>query len=196
MQAVIRRELLGLVAMLPTWCICTPVQADESPKAFVDRLIEAGNGILSAGSNEDARLKCLRLLAWAFDVPAMAQYALGDAWPGASPGQRNAFRVAFENHIVASYLREVGSRGGKSILFVGIRPEREGQWLAATQLNDQEKPGKTWIWRLRRIGSDWRVVDVMTNGTSMLYSERQEYARVFESSNRNVDAIIEFVAKR
>ena len=126
----------------------------------------------------------------------MAQYALGDAWPDASPSQRSAFRMAFENHVVASYLREIGSRRDKSILFVGIRPDREGQWLAATQLNDQDKPGKTWIWRLRRIGSDWRVVDVMADGTSMLYSERQEYARVFESSNRNVDAVIQFVAKR
>jgi ABC-type transporter MlaC component len=196
MQAVIRRELLVLVTIFPMWCMCAPARADESPKAFVDRLIEAGNGILSAGSNDDARLKCLHLLAWAFDVPAMAQYALGDAWPGASPSQRNAFRVAFESHVVASYLREVGSRHGKSILFVGIRPDREGQWLAATQLNDQDKPGKTWVWRLRRIGSDWRVVDVMAGGTSMLYSERQEYARVFESSNRNVDAVIAFVAKR
>jgi hypothetical protein len=79
MQAVIRRELLVLVAILPMWCMCTPVQADESPKAFVDRLIEAGNGILTSASDEDARLKCHRLLAWAFDVPAMAQYALGDA---------------------------------------------------------------------------------------------------------------------
>jgi phospholipid transport system substrate-binding protein len=196
MQAVIRRELLVLVAILPMWCMSTPVQADESPKAFVDRLIEAGNGILSSASDEDARLKCHRLLAWAFDVPAMAQYALGDAWPGASPSQRNAFRVAFENHIVASYLRQLGSRRGKSILFVGNRPEREGQWLAATQLNDQGNPGKTWIWRLRRNGSDWRVVDVMTDGTSMLYSERQEYARVFESSHGNVDNVIEFVTKR
>jgi ABC-type transporter MlaC component len=196
MQAVIRRDFLALFAIFSTWCMCTPVRADESPRAFVDRLIEAGNGILSAGSNEDARLKCQRLLAWAFDVPAMAQYALGDAWSDASPSQRNAFRMAFENHVVASYLREIGSRRDKSILFVGIRPDREGQWLAATQLNDQDKPGKTWIWRLRRIGSDWRVVDVMAGGTSMLYSERQEYARVFESSNRNVDAVIEFVAKR
>jgi phospholipid transport system substrate-binding protein len=196
MQAMIRRELLVLVTILPMWCMCTPLRADESPKAFVDRLVEAGNGILSAGSNEDARLKCLRLLAWAFDVPSMAQYALGDAWPDASPSQRNAFRKAFEDHIVASYLREAGARRGKSILFVGIRQEREGQWLAATQLNDQDRPGKTWTWRLRRFGSDWRVVDVMANGTSMLYSERQEYARVFESSHHNVDAVIEFVARR
>ena len=40
------------------------------------------------------------------------------------------------------------------------------------------------------------VVDVMINGTSMLYSERQDYARVFQSSHGNVDAVIDFVAKR
>jgi phospholipid transport system substrate-binding protein len=159
-------------------------------------MIEAGNGILSAGSDEDARQKCHRLLAWAFDVPTMAQSALGDIWPSASPRQRNAFRIAFENHIVTSYLHEVGSRRGKSMLYVGNRSDREGQWLAAVQLNDQNNPGKTWIWRLRRSGPAWRVVDVISDGTSMLYSERQEYARVFESSHGNVDAVIEFVAKR
>jgi phospholipid transport system substrate-binding protein len=195
MQAVIRRELLGLAAILPMWCVCAPAMADEPPKAFVDRLVQAGNGILSSGSDEDARQKSRHLLSWAFDVPAMAQYALGDAWGGASPGQRNAFRAAFENHIVASFLRQVGPRRGKNILFVGNRPERDGQWLAATQLNEDGNPGKTWIWRLRRNGADWRVVDVMVNGTSMLYAERQDYARVFQSSH-SVDAVIEFVAKR
>ena len=196
MQAVIRRELLVLTAIFPMWCICAPARADEPPNAFVDRLIQAGNGVLSTGSDEDARQNCHRLLTWAFDVPAMAQYALGDAWGGASPSQRSAFRTAFENHIVASFLRQVGSRRDKNILFVGNRPERDGQWLAATQLNDQGNPGKTWIWRLRRNGADWRVVDVMINGTSMLYSERQDYARVFQSSHGNVDAVIDFVAKR
>jgi ABC-type transporter MlaC component len=43
---------------------------------------------------------------------------------------------------------------------------------------------ETWIWRLRPSGQSWRIVDVAIDGSSVLSTERQEYAEFRRQSRR------------
>src|SRR5512144_1233268 len=76
-----------------------PVTAapDDDIRAFVERVNQASTDLLS--SEETADERCRTLLGWAFDVPAMAQYALGKAWDGATSAEREEFLAAFEGAI-------------------------------------------------------------------------------------------------
>ena len=71
--------------------------SDETVRNFIERVNQASTDLLSA--DEKAEERCRSLLGWAFDVPAMAQYALGKAWDRATSAEREDFLAAFEGAI-------------------------------------------------------------------------------------------------
>jgi phospholipid transport system substrate-binding protein len=166
---------------------------DDDVRAFVERVNQASMGLLSSEENADER--CRSLLGWAFDVPAMAQYALGKAWDGATSAEREEFLAAFEGAIVTAYLRRMRDYRGATMSFVGVRPPSGGDRRAASRLRlpDAEE---TWIWKLRPAGQSWRIVDVAIDGSSVLSTERQEYADILAANHGDIKAVIAFIRKR
>ena len=111
-----------IVASFVTPSVAEPAGTDESIKAFIERVNKESVSFFVSGSEADARQRCRRLLAWAFDVPAMARYALGTAWNKATSAERRAFLAAFEDEIVAAYLRRMRAYRGATMTFVGAQP--------------------------------------------------------------------------
>jgi phospholipid transport system substrate-binding protein len=125
----------------------------------------------------------------------MAQYALGKAWDKASAADREAFLVAFKDGIVAAYLRRMRDWRGAKMEFVSMRPASGSDRMAASRLRlpDAEE---TWIWRLRPSGQSWQIVDVAINGSSVLNTERQEYANILAANHDDINAVIASIRKR
>jgi len=188
--------ILVLVCCLATVGVPAIAQTDNSVRSFVERLNEASVALSTSGSEHEARQKGYRLLAWAFDVPAMARNALGDAWNTATASERGEFLKAFEDAIVTAYVRRLEANRGMTLAFVGARPQSDGHQYAATLMIVPDKPEQTWIWRLRPAGRSWRVVDVLTNGRSVLQAEHQEYARILEANRGDIGAVIAFIRSR
>jgi len=199
-----RRSLLRLIALMLAGLISSPAVAAPAPaeKAifdFVDRLLAASTALIrDAGNSEErARQDCRKLLHWAFDVPSMAQYALGDAWAKASERERATFRASFETLIVNHFVRQMRSDPGRTFAFLGYREEAKDRVLAVTRTIVPERPDQIWWWRLRaEPDGAWRVVDLLVEGRSVLLSEREEYARILEASNGSIGAVVEFIKKR
>ena len=193
---IILRMVLVLFCCLATAGAPAIAQTDDSVRSFVERLNAASLALSSSGSAQDARQKCHRLLAWAFDVPAMARNALGDAWNRATASERADFLKVFEDSIVTAYVRRFELDREMKLAFVGARPKSDGHQLAATLMTVPDRPDQTWIWHLRPDDRSWRVVDVLTNGRSLLQAERQEYARILEANRGDIRAVIAFIRSR
>jgi phospholipid transport system substrate-binding protein len=188
----VRALALACLLLAPnTWAAAAG--SDESARNFVERVNQASTDLLSSEENADER--CRSLLGWAFDVPAMAQYALGKAWEKASSADREAFLAAFKDGIVAAYLRRMRDWRGAKMSFVGVRSPSGGDRMAASRLSlpDAEE---IWIWRLRPSGQSWQIVDVAIDGSSVLNTERQEYADVLAANHGDINAVIAFIRKR
>jgi phospholipid transport system substrate-binding protein len=169
--------------------------ASEDPvRDFVEQVNSASNTFFSSGSEADAREKCRHLLSWAFDEQAMAEYALAKAWGPSTEEERKAFLDAFEDEIITEYLRRMKATG--TLTYVGAREPLEGDRLAASRLAVPGKPDQTWIWRMRPAGETWRIVDVLVDGHSAIFAERQEYGRVLQANHGDINAVIAFVRKR
>lgn len=190
------RTLLACCVAAAVAAAPTSAPANDSVRNFVERLNDASVALSASSSNQVARQKCRRLLAWAFDVPAMARYALGDAWPKATAAERRKYLNAFEDGLITVYVRRVAANRGMTLLFVGTRPQSGGHQLAGTRMIVPNKPEQTWIWRLRPAGRSWRVIDVLTNGSSTLQAERQKYARILEANPGDIDAVIAFIRRQ
>lgn len=164
-------------------------------RAFIERVNEASAGFFSSGSETDARERCRALLAWAFDVPAMAKEALGRVWDRTPEEKQKEFLEAFEEEIISAYLRRMRPEG-TTLTFVGNRPPADGYQFAASRRSVPGKKDQTWVWRLRLDGQSWRIVDVLLNGRSAVHEQRQEYASVLKSNNDDINSLIAFMRKR
>lgn len=167
--------------------------SDDSVRDFVERVNEASTDLLS--SEENANERCRSLLGWAFDVQAMAQYALGKAWDRATTAEREAFLAAFEDATVSAYLRRMRDYRGATMSFVGTRRPSGSDRMAASRLSLPDAQ-ETWMWRLRPDGQSWRIVDVAIDGSSVLSTERQEYAEILAANHGDINAVIAFIRKR
>ena len=192
------RAFCGVGALVLACLLLAPnswaaTASDDSVRKFVEQVNQASTDLVSSEENADER--CRNLLGWAFDVPAMAQYALGKAWDRASSTDREAFLAAFKDGIVAAYLRRMRDWRGATMSFVSMRPASGGDRMAASRLSlpDAEE---TWIWRLRPSGQSWQIVDVAIDGSSILNTERQEYADILAANHGDINAVIAYIRKR
>ncbi len=166
-----------------------------SIRTFIERVNEASVGFFSSGSEADAREGCRALLAWAFDVPAMGEKALGQAWDNATVEERKTFLQAFEDEVISAYLRRM-RLPGTTLTFVGQRPPVDGHQLAASRRSVPGKADQIWIWWMRPDGQSWRIDDLVLNGRSAVDTEAEEYSSLLENNNGDMNALIAFMRKR
>jgi phospholipid transport system substrate-binding protein len=197
-----RRSLFALFALMLAGLSAPAAAAPPPNKAvveFVDRVLAASKALLTVAwdSEEKARQDCRKLLDWAFDVPGMARYALGDAWAKASERERTAFRQSFETLIVNHYVRQMRSDPKRAFAYLGYKQESEDRVLAVVRTTTPERPDQIWWWRLR-VAPDGglRVIDLIVEGRSVLLSEREEYARVLQANDGRIAAVIDFIKQR
>lgn len=170
-------------------------ETQDSVRIFVERVNEASVDFFSTGSEAEARERARDLLAWAFDVPAMAEETLGQKWSTVTQEERKLFLEAFEEDIVGAYLRRMRPKG-TTLQFVGHRKPVGADQLAASRRSVPGKEDQIWIWWMRPDGQSWRIVDLLVNGHSAVNAERQEYASILESNNGDMNALIAFMRKR
>jgi ABC-type transporter MlaC component len=83
-----------LLSLVLVWLVVSATAGEDGNdaiRAFVEKVNEASVGFFASGSEADARERCRALLAWAFDVPAMGQDALGRTWNTATEAERKEF---------------------------------------------------------------------------------------------------------
>jgi phospholipid transport system substrate-binding protein len=186
------RAFILLFLLCPLFVVGSGIPASkaESAEAFIEKVNRASNQLLDAPSAAG----CHSLLRWAFDVPAMGRYALGDAWNKVTVAQRNTYLAAFENVIVSAYLRRMKAYRGAKMTFAGVRGSGSTR-TAASNLKGGNVD-QTWIWRMRISGSSWRITDVVIDGRSALYAEKQEYAEILEANKGDLNAVIAYIKRR
>jgi len=188
-------SLAVILVWLGPIAIAEEEETADSIRNFIERVNEASVGFFSSGSESDARQRCAALLAWAFDVPAMGEKALGQAWDNATVEERKTFLQAFEDEVISAYLRRM-RLPGTTLTFVGQRPPVDGHQLAASRRSVPGKVDQIWIWWMRPDGQSWRIDDLVLNGRSAVDTEAEEYSSVLENNNGDMNALIAFMRKR
>lgn len=187
-----------LLAFILAWSV-VPATAgqdgNDAVRAFVEKVNEASVGFFASGSEADARERCRALLAWAFDVPAMGQDALGRAWNTATEAERREFLQAFEEDVISAYLKRMRAQG-TTLTFIGLRPPFEGHQLAATRRTVPGKEDQIWIWQMRPDGPSWRIDDLALDGHSAVNTAANEYFNVLQNNNGDMNALLAFMRKR
>jgi phospholipid transport system substrate-binding protein len=194
MRVYLMAFALVLAALGASPLHAAPAEPSDAVRQFVDQVNTTSMSFFESGSEDDARERTRSLLAASFDVPAMAEFALGKAWGSTSEEDRKTYLRTFESQAVSEYLRRM--KDGVRIEFVGMRAPDHGDLLAANKVTVPGKDEQTWIWKLRPNGDSWKIVDVVIDGKSAMLEERQTYAEVLKANHGDINALITYIRSR
>jgi len=125
-----------------------------------------------------------------FDTDFAAQRVLGKYWRSATPEQRQRFIDVFYRYLVnnyASYLLDFTGDQIEVIPYQG-RPD-EKYPLVKTRVNLKKGEVAAVDYVLRRVGEEWKVIDVIVEGVSYVRSYREEFSA--EIAQKGLEAVIE-----
>jgi len=158
--------------------------ADRGPSQVVERLhaslLECMRNAESLGYQGRYR-ELAPTLEELFDLPFMAQKAVGRHWKTASPEDQHRLVDTFSRYTVSNYAGRFDGFSGQSFETIGAQPSTRGTVLVRTQLIDPEGDDVKLDYRLRETDGRWRIIDVYLNGTvSELALRRAEYSSLIK----------------
>jgi len=131
-----------------------------------------------------------------FDIPIIARATLGQYWRIATPEQRKEYVTLFEDFVVQAYAARFKDYSGESFKVGQTRVLNDREKLVSSEIirpNDQ--PPVKVQWRLRG-NSDYKVVDVIVEGISMLITHRDEFAAVIQQNGGKVEGLLADLRKK
>lgn len=189
-----RTVIVALAALLfvaPTGSV-PPASGAENARQFLQELSDAAIAILAKESltAEQREQKLGELFDRGFHLPTVSRFVLGRHWRAASQDQRATYQQVFRDFIVKSYSKRFSSFTSEKLKITDSRSEGDNDTFVFSLL---ERPGgvSTRVsWRIRRYADDFKIIDVIVEGISMLITQRDEFNSVIRNSGGELEGLI------
>ena len=130
----------------------------------------------------DRRLERLQQIAYQrFDFPTIGRLVLARGWNQLSADQQTAFLDDFKRHLSLDYGRRIDAYTDQSVAVQGDRVEANGDATVRTQITGGTTGTVGVDYRLRKFGSEWRVIDIIVEGVSLVSSYRSQFQEIMAS---------------
>lgn len=171
--------ILAAIAVSPARASTNATDAE----LFIDDLARSGIAMLEASelTDTDREMEFRRLVRKGFALEAIGQFVAGLHWRSMSDDQRAEFQELFSEWVLTSYARRLGGYNGQKMEIIKSTElnNRAGDIVVQTQVihSDGQMPISA-AWRIRRIGGELKIIDVIVEGVSMAAAQRAEYDAV------------------
>lgn len=170
--------IAALTASFPTHAAETPTDpAAKTVQGFYDVLVATmKNGPKLGLQGRYAKLK--PAVEAAFNLPAMAQFAVGPTWSKYSAADQKSLIEAFERMTVSNYAKNFDSYGGQQFVVLPTVIERAPDKVVQSEMRPPKGDAIKFNYRMRDAGKgEWKVIDVFLAGfASQLALRRSEFA--------------------
>ena len=178
---------LGTAAAPALAATATAAAAATAAPTAPDALIqELGNQATSIsqdkGLSDDQRTEKFRaILARHMDTQAMAQVALGRFWAKASEAERADYVATYRDYLIKVYGRRLRDLGDSRVELAASRQVGADDVIVDTRLVSGADVIPLSFRVLKRAGANL-IIDVLAEGTSILVTQREEFAAVIKAS--------------
>lgn len=172
--------------------------AERDPSEFIVDLGERAVGALTDKSltAETRRERFRDLLRVGLDMEHIGQFVLGAYRRRTSDDQMATFLDLLEDNIVQNYAWRFRNYNGQKLDVLGVREGGRGNTLVETELSQAgDAPPIRVDWRIHEKNGEWRVIDIVVEGISMMVTQRDEYVG-YMRSNGGVDALLKALRKQ
>jgi phospholipid transport system substrate-binding protein len=180
MTFVTRRFAVMLAVLLTVALPVSGAYAADDPaiatvQGFYDSLLDAmKNGKALGTQGRYNKLK--PAVEQAFDTGTMIKFAVGPAWDTMSATDQKSLSDSFERMTAAQYAGNFSSFNGEKFVVDPKVEVRGTDHYVSSKLVTSDQT-VTFIYRLRQFGSNWKIIDVLLEGSiSQLNVYRSDFA--------------------
>lgn len=116
-----------------------------------------------------------------FDFETMARLVMGRNWKRLDDAQREEFVAEFRTYLANDYGERLQRYDQEDVKVLGEEPRPRGDVVVATKIVGGENDGALVDYRMRRRNHDWRIIDVVIEGVSLVANFRDQFREVVSS---------------
>lgn|GEM_PF-106544 len=192
-----RLTLAGFVLLGLSLFLSVPAMAQTKADDFIrevgSRTLSAlGDRSLTAEKREDL---VRHLLTTYLDLDAVGRFCLGRYNRSLSDGQRQEYRGLFEDYLVKVYSQLLSQYNGETLEVRGGRPTGE-ETIVESFINRPNGPPIRVEWKVQDKDSKPLLTDVVVEGVSMAFTQRQQFESVIQNNGGKIDALFNAMRKQ
>jgi len=192
--------VLGFLLALPGVSIAAGSADDAAltarPRAVVEQTVRRVLGVLEAPNLAlDQRRERIEAIAFAvFDFSTVSKLVLARNWKKLDKAQRRAFMGEFKQYLSRNYGRRLERYEKADVEITGARVEPRKDVSVFSRVVGGQYEGITMNYRMRLRGGEWKVIDIVIEGVSMLANFRAQFAEVM--SREGVEGLLAAMRER
>jgi phospholipid transport system substrate-binding protein len=155
-----------------------PAPAAQSPSDVVTGTSEAVIVVLKQKDlpKAEKRRRIEDIVLKSVDFDTLSKLTMARNWAVLSAAQQEEFRREFREHLSATYGRRIDDYRNETVDVLGTREEARGDQTVKTRINRGGGTADVLVdYRLRRIDGEWKIIDVVIEGVSLVANFRSQF---------------------
>ena len=165
-----------------TMCFTAGASASPEPKAqladTMERVLTVTRTFNSEQDFIDNKPKLRAIIMPRFDFAEMARRSLGTDWQRLE-GREDEFVAAFVTFAEGSYMSALGSYRGDRMTYGREQIDKDFAQVD-TQVWGSSGEATPIVYKMRRVGGDWKVYDVVIDEVSLTSNFRSQFVRILK----------------
>jgi len=152
----------------------------EAPRKLIDDAAVKIVAILARKSEPaETRISEIEQIAYQlFDFTTMSKLVLARNWRKLSTEQRGTFVREFKRHLSRTYGTRLDRYDQERVDVYGAQVEQKNDVSVKTRIVGGQFAGAEISYRLRKGGADWKIIDVVIEGVSLVSNYRSQFQEV------------------
>lgn len=176
-QSLVAALALALISLVqPTLAAPIPANA-RAAAAYVESVGAEALAALSqpslSPSTQESRLRAV--LDQGLGIPTICQEVVGEAWTQAPLPERQAFCSSFRDYLLGYLIGVRKEETPERFEVIGAERNASGKIEVATKVERQGLSVGAVLWMVRESAEGLEIVDVITNGVSLIATYRSEF---------------------
>jgi phospholipid transport system substrate-binding protein len=184
------RALLSLGAVVLATSLAAPADAAESAQDFIQSRQSQVSQLVRQAPGAQRDQQVAAVLDGMINYEELAKRSLATHWGDLSEAQRKEFTDVLRGLVRRNYERNIKNILDYRVEYLGEESGSEGVVVrsrASSAANSREEPISI-DYQLMQASSGWRVVDVVTEGSSLVNNYRNQFHRVIQKDG--YDALV------
>ena len=183
---------IALLIVVSTGTVAAGKGADDFIRTVGQQAIDSLTG--KELSDDQRRARFRAILNRTFEVPLIARFTLGRFWRRTSEKQRKEYVSLFEDFIVMAYAARFRNYSGETFTVGKVREVNESDALVQSEIALKDGRKIVVYWRVRG-KSDFKIIDVIVEGVSMVITQRDEFSAIVSQNGGRIDGLLTALRK-
>src|SRR5438552_9517058 len=130
---------------------------------------------------EERRKLLEQTIAQRFNFLEMSRRALGAEWNKRTPEEQKDFAASFQTLLANTYLGRIENYTGEKVQY--LKEIVDGEYAEVYTKIDNGKTALDIIYKMEMASGDWRVYDVVVEGTGLVQNYREQFKRIIRKDS-------------